>query len=56
MRFCASMVVFASTAERSPTATIVSPRTPMSARNQGEPVPSRTRPLMIFRSSMLSVF
>jgi hypothetical protein len=37
-------------AERSPRAASRSPRMPTSARNQGAPVPSTTRPLAITRS------
>src|SRR5688500_7436523 len=49
---CASMVFFDGTSARSPTATMTSPRTPTSPRNQGAPVPSRMRPFVIFKSSI----
>src|SRR5262249_47431216 len=48
----ASSVVVAGMEERSPIATIASPRTPMSPRYHGAPVPSRMRPFAILRSSV----
>src|SRR4029078_2390770 len=42
---------FAEAFSRLPTATILSPRTPTSARNHGAPVPSTTRPPATIRSS-----
>lgn len=47
VRPVASIVVRAVAELRSPTAAIVSPRTPTSARRAGEPVPSMTFPLRI---------
>ena len=51
----ASMRRRAAARERSPTATTRSPARPTSARNQGAPVPSTTRPPAMTRSSGLAV-
>jgi hypothetical protein len=48
----ASIRVRAPAADRLPIAVIRSPVMPMSARNQGAPVPSTTRPLAITTSKV----
>src|SRR5690606_2060168 len=51
-RPAASMRAAAAARERSPTAAIRPPATPTSARNQGSPVPSTTRPPAITTSNI----